>query len=161
MTRRGSLVYYSASVVCGCFFAAICVWFPGGLTSSSWSRDFLGVYSAGLVTGALPALLFGLLLRRLTGILRCTRLWEWMVAGGALALLLSWGLGKLSLFEIGDSLRGLSKWWAFVFLGPAMFLAAGVWRAVPAGLATAFVLYHIHRAFGPRLDDPVERASGR
>ena len=102
MTRRGSLAYYLASWMCGCFFMALGFW-----TDIHWIRipssqgglsdvGFLGLCFFGLILGAVPSLLFGWLLRKLVKIFHAERIWVWMTAGAGLALLLVWLLGGLA-----------------------------------------------------------------
>jgi hypothetical protein len=41
-------------------------------------------------------------------------------------------------------------WISQVFFGQAMLsVQSGFWQGLPAGAATSFVLYRVHRAFAP------------
>ncbi len=59
MTRRGSLVYYLAAWVCGCFFASLVVWIAPqesrlSLEGFRGLRIFFFIYFLCLAVGAIP-----------------------------------------------------------------------------------------------------------
>ncbi len=144
MTRRGSLVYYLAAWICGCFFTAVSLWVPlqtgGGLLAGAFQgiRGFLLIYFFSLPFGTVPALLFGLILRLLARALGWKHLVSWLVTGAAVAPLLAWGL-----IEAGKALGLLAS--GELTPGTPIF-----WLIIPVGTATAFILNLIHRAFEPR-----------
>jgi len=155
MTRRGSLAYYLAAWVCGCFFMAFVFWlevhWPSKASSEAVFRDvgFLGLCFFGLIFGAVPSLLFGLILRRLLWLLRADNVWIWIAVGAALALLLIWILGSVGRLARDPRFLPYSALpiWPFLLVGPLAILEGSIWVSVPVGAATASVLYAVHRAF--------------
>jgi hypothetical protein len=155
MTRHGSLAYYLAAWICGCFFMALGFWLDvHWLRSASSQGEFLDVGFLvlcffGLILGAVPSLLFAWLLRRLMRVFSVEQLWLWIAAGAALALLLIWLLGSLGHLARDPRLLPYSAVpiWPFVLVGPVSVLEAGIWAALPVGAATAGVLFAVHRAF--------------
>jgi hypothetical protein len=103
----------------------------------------------GLIFGAIPALLFAWILRRLMGWLRAENVWVWSAAGIALAPLLIWALGSLGRLARESRFLPYSAWpiWPYLLLGPLLILEANIWISLPVGAATASVLFAIHRAF--------------
>ncbi len=138
MTRRGSLVYYLAAWVCGCFFASVALWI---LLPFGGVRGFLSVYFFSLFWGFLPALLFALVLRLFMDLWKWKHSLAWLLPGGALAPLM------LLIYEVAERALGWADRrdpiWVPVY-----------WSSVPVGAATAFVLSLIHRAFEPRPESP-------
>ena len=158
MTRRGSLVYYLTAWVCGCFFVSLPVWLhllhAGGAFPVSLVRHsaaFLLFYFYSLLFGFCGALLGAFLLRSIARVARWDRLWQWVLLGAALApllmLLLGWPGPRIPW---SDSAAG--KWLSLVWAGPAVVVEQGLWLAVPAGAATAWLLHSIHRAFEQQPD---------
>ena len=155
MTSRGSLAYYLAAWVCGCFFMASAFWldihWPYGRSSAAVFHDvgFLGLCFFGLILGAGPSLLFGWALRRLLRLLRAENIWIWMAAGAALALLLIWVLGSAGRLARDPRFLPYSALpvWPFLLVGPLTILEGSIWVSLPVGAATASVLYAVQRAF--------------
>jgi hypothetical protein len=156
MTRRGSLAYYLAAWVCGCFFMTICF---AGLSAPSRfpQRIVLGLiylYFLALFFGAFTSLLFGLLLRRIAQGLEFSRAWQWIFIGAILAPILVWALGSILLIQ-GRATEWLLPIQLYFLYAPQLILSGGVrmlWRVIPAGAATAWLLCRIDRAFGPDAD---------
>ncbi len=150
MTRRGSLAYYLAAWACGCLFMSLGVWFRGGRAPGfEGASGFLFFYFLSLIFGAFAALLFAFVLRRMAVVLRCGRLWQWLLLGaalgGGLIRALGWLRPWLDRIEQPVARAILSLVSVVATLPPDSF-----WLAMPAGAATALVLYHIHRAFARR-----------
>jgi len=160
MTRRGSLTYYLAAVVVGCFFVSVAYAlfgrFPrwhGGPEHVSSFREFFLLYFLSIPFGGFSALVFAFVLRRLAPLLRPRSSVAWVVAGAVLAPAVMWafvGLAEAaraygSSRAVGTALTPV----IWVSLGP-VFLSSVWWITIPAGMATASVLYAIHRAFEPR-----------
>ncbi len=155
MTRRGSLIYYLAAWICGCTFMSVCIWLKdllGAPVMQAYSmRGAVGLLLFNfyaLIFGAPSAFLGAFLLRRLARAARWELAWQWALAGAILApalieLLGIWGRHLLAGAEIHR------RWLLLITYGPTIVLDAGIWLAIPAGAATAFVLYRIHRAFVP------------
>jgi hypothetical protein len=153
MTRRGSLAYYLASWVCGCFFMTVS--FVGSPKPSEFPPHLiLGLiylYFLALIFGAFTSLLFGFLLRRIAGGFRLARAWQWILAGAILAPILVWLLGSITLIH-GRATEFLLPIQLYFLYAPQLILRGGIrmlWRVIPAGAATAWLLCRIDRAFGP------------
>jgi hypothetical protein len=155
MTRHGSLAYYLAAWICGCSIMALGFW-----VDVHWLRrpsspeefadaGFLALSFFGLILGAVPAVMFAWLLRRLMRIFAVEQFWLWITAGAGLALLLIWLLGSLGHFAGDPRLRPYSALpiWPFLLVGPVSVLDAGIWATLPVGAVTAGVLFAVHRAF--------------
>ena len=158
MTRHGSLAYYLASWVCGCFFMSFTIWI-GNEIHPTVPRSILllfYIYFISLMFGALTSLLFGFILRYAASLMTWSRMWHWLAGGAIVAPALTSLLGAISASQ---TLQG-SGWRAWIFIplmGPYLINGGRSWMlllTVPAGAATAWVLYRVHRAFAI----PVERS---
>lgn len=157
MTRHGSLAYYLAAWVCGCFFMPICLLgtpnFPGS-ASEVPLNVLLRIpfsYFLALMFGAFSSLLFGFLLRRISRWLALSRTWQWLLAGAILAPILIALIGSIFLLPHRRPMYFL----LFIDYAPYSIISGGigfVWRVIPAGAATAWVLFRIHRAFALPID---------
>jgi hypothetical protein len=155
MTSRGSLAYYLAAWVCGSFFMALAFWsevhWPTRHSSETMFRDvgFLGLCFFGLILGAVPSLLFGWILRRLSRLLRAENVWVWVAAGAVLAMLLIGILGGTGRLARDPRFLPYSALpiWPFLLVGPLAILDGNIWVSLPVGAATASVLYAVDRAF--------------
>lgn len=151
MTRRGSLAYYLAAWVCGCFFMGATIWLANELhpAQSAAVSFFLYIYFLSLMFGAVTALLFAFFLRRAANGMHWSSTWHWLVGGAILAPALTALLSWLSSSQI---LHG-SGWrlWIYGPLAGSNFVGFNhrwlVLSAAPAGVATAWVLSRVHRAF--------------
>jgi hypothetical protein len=156
MTRRGSLAYYLAAWICGCFFMSVCVWARSMVSADSARGEysiagysgFFFVVFCGLLYGAATALIGAFLLRRLMRALKWRSAVQWIVAGGVLAPALIWLVAELAHRTSASSVPA-PTFVSVLIGGPKMVIAVGWWLAIPAGAATAYVLYRIDRAFAP------------
>jgi hypothetical protein len=157
LTRRGSLAYYLAAWVCGTLFfvAASSLTKPSLAPSlSSPSRGFFLQYFFDLAAGWLAVFLLAFALRRLARAFRWSRALPWVLSGAVLTVLTGLTLALLptrsltlaewmrflkELFELGGE-NGLA------LRGHRPLAAAAM---VLAGMATAYVLFRIERAFQP------------
>lgn len=157
MTRRGSIAYYSAAVVCGSFFLAASyygyfLWM--GASSQQWGRDFLFIYVVTIPLGLLPQLLGAWALRRLALRLPWRSVVVWLLGGMAIWAALLWGVGQLGIAM--EAARVPSQWVnakvavMFVLVGPMFVAQQPLWLPLPAAVATAWVLFLVHRAFAER-----------
>jgi hypothetical protein len=148
MTRRGSLAYYLAAWICGCFFMSALVWIkdlatvPLQLATPKGAFGLLFFCFYGFIVGAFASLVSAFLLRRIAVAARWTQAWRWTLAGAVLAPVIIGLLGKW-----WQRSADTAPWLLLIAYGPAVVLYAGLWLAIPAGAATALVLYRIHRAF--------------
>jgi hypothetical protein len=158
MTARGSLAYYLAAWVCGCFFMSVTIWFGNEmhLTESPTPSLFLYIYFLSLMFGAITVLLFGFFLRSAARLLRWKRTWHWLAGGAVLAPIL---IALLEMIASSQPIRG-SSWRAWIFIpvsGPYFISGSHHWMpllAAPAGAATAWVLSRIHHAFAASSSNP-------
>jgi len=157
MTRHGSLAYYLAAWVCGCLFMSSFVWTRAVIVRSPDVADLGAAFSFlifnfyGLMLGAPTALLAGFLLRRVAGLARYQRSWQWMLLGSALSTALIaafWFLDGINMTGRPMASRVVS----FFGSGPWIVVNSGWWLAIPAGAATAWVLFRVQRAFALRPD---------
>lgn len=151
MTRRGSLAYYLAAWVCGCFFMALTIWLSSlWLPTARSVSDLLFVYFLYLMSGVLPMLLFGFVLRRIANGMHWAHAWHWLVGGAILAPALTALLGVMSSSQIFQG-GGWHDWISSYLLSTSAIYVPPSWTSIvtaPAGAATAWVLFRIDRAFG-------------
>lgn len=157
MTRRGSIAYYMAAVVCGCFFLVVALAGVGQRSlrvSPAGFGDIFLLYFLSLAYGSISLLLFAFLLRVLARRIRWISGIEWMVGGAILACVLAWSMNAIWVHWLSQrDLPGPTRLWMIVFGGPVglVGLAKGPVSATLAmalmGAATAWVLERIHRAF--------------
>jgi hypothetical protein len=155
MTSRGSLAYYLAAWVCGCFFMALAFWLElqfsrgASLQGTFQSMSFLGFCFFGLIFGAVPSLLFGWMLRRLMKFFHMEAILLWLATGAALAFLLVWCLGSLGHLLQNPRYLPYSALpiWPFLVVGPLAMLEGSIWVTLPVGAVTAAVLFAVHTAF--------------
>jgi len=151
MTRKGSLAYYLAAVVCGSFFFTLAQFIigrpnQGGVTDLA--RSFLFAFFLETIFGCVPQLLAAFVLRRLAVPLHWTEAWHWAVGGAGTFLLV---LIALSVAGAAfDSIAGGSRValiGQYFFRQAADSLHGGIWQALVAGALTALVLFAVNRAF--------------
>jgi hypothetical protein len=167
MTRRGSLAYYFAAIVCGSLFVALVYYARSAALSGlgrRWAYDFLFAYFLALIAGFLPQLVNAFILRRAMRALRWRRAWQWMAFGAVIGVALLWGLARLGYLIEGMHFpmewQRMKLLLAFPFLGPIMFAATPFWLPLSAFAANAWVLHRIHRAFEPGDTPPDESSFG-
>lgn len=149
MTRRGTLAYYLAAWVIGCFVVSTLQWTGAALAGYfEPASNLLIRYFFTLVFGAIAVLLFSFLLRRLMRLLGTHAPWAWFVSGAMMALALIFALLRaqgalLSIRgnELGEILFGAILKAADVFAG------RNIWQAPADGALTALVLCLVDRAF--------------
>jgi hypothetical protein len=156
MTRSGSLAYYLTAWICGCFFMSLAVWTKdlfGTAADNAFSAhsvfELIFFYFYGLVFGAIAALGGAFLLRRVMAALKCITPSHWAVAGAILApavvaIVGLWGR------SIGIEERSGMRVFRIITFGPTIVMETGWWLAIPAGVATAYLLCRVQRAFAPQ-----------
>jgi hypothetical protein len=155
MTRRGSLVYYLTSWICGGLFLTVAMVIqekvsPAGMGIGPSGADaaIITTYFLVLIFCAFLSLLFAFLLRRWMGWLRAEKLWQWALAGMGLALPMAWAVRWASRATDAIGLQGAWRQLAvFLFLGVRGIAERHVLLALPVAAATSAVLFLIHRAF--------------
>jgi hypothetical protein len=160
MTRRGSLAYYMSAVVFGSMFVSATFWlhhdlFPDAMPEPLASY-FLWSYFRAAVVSFFPLLLDAFLLRRMAVYYRWTNAWVWVIAGSVIFVAVQWMLAApLLTLAPGTEVSG----WRAVFLdllsgGPSLLVEKPFWLWPIPGLATAYVLFLVYRAFElPRGDE--------
>ena len=153
MTRSGSLAYYLAAWICGCFFLALAVWAHAAaagratLAGSSGASNLLTVYFFSLVFGFIDSIAGAFVLRRIAIAAHFRRAWQWFIAGAVLA-----PVEVFALARWGDAMQwkpgNIPSAWMFFVLAPMIVEREAAWLAAPAGGLAALVLYSIHKAFG-------------
>jgi predicted permease len=160
MTSRGSLAYYLAAWVCGCFFMTLAFWFElqfsrsASLQGTFQNVSFLGFSFFGLIFGAVPSLLFGWMLRRLMKFFHRGGIWLWIAAGTGLAFALIWCLGSLGQLLRDPRYLPYSALpiWPFLVVGPLAMMEGSLWMTLPVGSVTAAILFAVDRAFAQRAE---------
>ena len=162
MTRHGSLAYYLAGVVCGSVFYTLAHFIierPHRGMGGSWASDLLGAFFLGTIFGWFPQIVAAFLLRRVSGPLRWSEAWHWVVGGAGVFLLVFVVLGVTgaAIEQRTDGL-GYGRLAQILFGEATLSVRSGIWQGLAAGAATSFVLYRVHRAFAPREDDAKGRS---
>ncbi|MFZ0637551.1 MAG: hypothetical protein WA755_16055 [Candidatus Acidiferrales bacterium] len=155
MTRRGSLAYYLAAWICGSFFMSVEISLKDRLALVGAiipvGARFLYFCFFALILGIAPSLIAALLLRRTMILVGRKRPILWTAAGalitaGLVITVGGWARNSLGLIHSHAYPAEL----VFALTGGLAFVAVeGWWLALPAGAATAYILYRIDRAFSP------------
>jgi hypothetical protein len=149
MTRRGTLAYYLAAWVIGCFVVAVLQWvgeaFAGEVHTAS---ILLTTYFFALIFGAVAVLLFAFLLRRWMRLIGSHTQWTWLVSGAALALLQTYILihAQSALLSIRTGQFG-EFLFAAILNATDSLSGRNLWQAPVDGAITAYVLWLVDRAF--------------
>jgi hypothetical protein len=166
MTKRGTLAYYLAAWVIGCFVLSVMAWAwaspQEGVPLAAPAR-LLILYFLSLAYGAVDVLLFAFLLRRAMRLGKTHAIWIWMLAGavlgGVLVRLLLWSGDAL----VGASSTQGSDWLSYLLLAfwtaPNALRRAGVWQVPAGGALTAIVLCLVDRAFNRLAEDSGSKPS--
>ncbi len=155
MTRRGSLVYYLASWICGGFFLTIAMFVQEkaspqgmGIGPTGAGAAILTTYFLVLIFCAFLSFLFAFLLRQAMSWLRAENLWQWALAGIILSLPITWAVRWASRATDAAGLEGAGRQVAvFLFLGVRGIAEHHALLALPVAALNAAVLFLIHRAF--------------
>jgi hypothetical protein len=156
MTRHGTLAYYLAAWVCGCFFMSSAIFLRftldphrdvplslHGAVGNFWLFSFVGwIFGIGM------SLIGGFLLRRLMNVfhLRSTR--AWVISGAILAPIVVLAFGALGP-ALQSSTSKLAVAYEYVFgQAGSVILDSGWWLAIPVGALAALILFRVDRAFG-------------
>ena len=158
MTRHGSLAYYLAAWACGCFFMSISLWLAftlgsgryGSISQQGATQNFWLFCFFGWVLGAGTSILDAFLLRRAAHALKLRTARAWVALGSVLIVALVFALGGLARW-VTPSSPIVGAMLEYYFLqAPGLILDAGWWISIPAGAATALILFRVDRAFGPQ-----------
>jgi hypothetical protein len=160
MTRRGSLVYYLASWICGGLFLTIAIFLQErasptemGIGPSAAGAAIITTYFLVLIFCAFLSLVFAFLLRRLMVLFHAESLWQWVLAGTILALAITWGVRWASRVTDAIGLEGIGNQIAILlFLGLRGMAEHHVLLVLPVAALTSAVLFLIHRAFAEKAE---------
>ena len=139
MTRQGTLAYYLAAWVIGCFVVAALQWVGEALA---------GEIHAASIFGAVAVLLFAFLLRRWMRLIGSHSQWAWLVSGAALALLQTYILirAESALLSIRSGQFGEILFAAILNAADSLS-GRNLWQAPVDGAITAYVLCLVDGAF--------------
>jgi hypothetical protein len=155
MTRRGRLVYYLTSWICGGFFLTVAMFLQErasptgmGIGPSAAGAAIITTYFLVLVFCAFLSLVFAFLLRRSMVLFQAGSMWQWVLAGTILSLPMAWAVRWASHVTDTIGLQGAGHQIAiFLFLGVRGIAEHHVLLALPVAALTSAVLFLIHRAF--------------
>lgn len=149
MTRRGTLAYYLAAWVIGCFVMAFLQWLGEALTGNFQTASILlTTYFFSLIFGAIAILLFAFLLRRSMRLVGTHALWAWFLWGAILAFAEIEALIRTqgALLSIRGGTFG-EIFFAAVLKAADSLDGRNLWQAPVGGAITAVVLCLVDRAF--------------
>jgi hypothetical protein len=160
MTRRGSLVYYLASWICGGLFLTVAMYLQEraspegiGLGPSGAGAAILTTYFLVLIFCAFLSVVFAFLLRLSMDWLRAESLWQWALAGIILSLPMTWGVRLASRATDAAGLQGAGRQIAvLLFLGVRGIAERHALLGLPVAALTAALLFLIHRAFAEKAE---------
>jgi hypothetical protein len=160
MTRRGSLVYYLASWICGGLFLTVAMYLQEraspegmGIGPSGAGAAIITTYFLVLVFCAFLSVVFAFLLRLSMRWLHADRLWEWVLAGIVLAVPMTWGVRWASSVTDASGLQGAGRQIAvLLFLGVRGIAERHALLGLPVAALTAAVLFLVHRAFSQNVE---------
>jgi len=156
MTRHGTLAYYLAAWVCGCFFMSSAIFLRfmldphlgvplslRGAISNFWLFTFVG-----LIFGIGISLAGSFLMRRLMNAFRVRSTGAWVISGAILApiVVLAFGYAGRALQSSTSKIASAYQY-AFGDAG-SVILDSGWWLTIPVGALAALVLFRVDRAFG-------------
>ena len=155
MTRRGSLVYYLASWICGGLFLTVAMYLQEraspegmGIGPTGAGAAILTTYFLVLIFCAFLSFVFAFLLRLSMRWLHAESMWQWALAGVILSLPMTWGVRWASRAADAAGLQGAGRQVAvLLFLGVRGIAERHALLGLPVAALNAAVLFLIHRAF--------------
>ena len=156
MTRRGSLVYYLASWICGGLFLTIAMYLQEraspqgmGMGPTGAGAAIITTYFLVLVFCAFLSAVFAFLLRRSMRLLHAESFWQWVLAGTVLSIPMVWAVRWASRLMDLSNVQGVGREIAvLLFLGVRGIAENHPLLGLPVAALNAGVLFLIHRAFG-------------
>jgi hypothetical protein len=153
MTRHGTLAYYLAAWVIGCFIVSLLVWVIAVASGQPpRAATLLEMYFFALVFGAPDALLFAFVLRRIMRWWGTHSLWLWLVAGAGVgfALIMLLAEANTAWINWNAPVTGAIHFFLEALLAaPSALRYGGLWQVPIEGAAMAAVLCLVDRAFNP------------
>jgi hypothetical protein len=158
MTRSGSLAYYLAAWVIGCFIVSLGPWIHEmRAPDSGASHNILFNYFIALIIGAADLVFFAFLLRLCVYAMRIYVLGVWVIAGAILAppltAALSWAGHAWSQSPSLDQgpLHLVNQ---CVLVAPSILWDLGIWVVVLDGALIGATLFLVDRAFTKEYPPP-------
>jgi hypothetical protein len=156
MTRHGTLAYYLAAWVCGCFFMSSAIFLRftldphrgvplslHGAVSNFWLFTFVG-----LIFGIGISLVGSFLIRRVMNAFHLRSTAAWMISGAILAPVVVAAFGYFGRALLTSTSK-IAAAYQFVFgQAGSVILDSGWWLTIPVGALAALVLFRVDRAFG-------------
>jgi hypothetical protein len=160
MTRRGSLVYYLASWICGGLFLTVAMYLQEqaspegmGIGPTGAGAAIITTYFLVLIFCAFLSVVFAFLLRLSMRWLRAESLWHWVLAGTILSMPMTWGVRWASRATDSAGVQGAARQIAvFLFLGVRGIAEHHPLLGLPAAALNAAVLFLVHRAFSQKIE---------
>ena len=158
MTRRGSLVYYLASWICGGLFLTVAMYLQEraspegmGMGPTGAGAAIITTYFLVLVFCAFLSVVFAFFLRLIMRLLHGDRMWQWVLAGTVLAMPMVFAIRWASRVMDSSGAQGVEREIAvLLFLGVRGIAENHPLLGLPVAAMTAAVLFLIHRAFGQK-----------
>lgn len=162
MTRRGSLVYYLTSWICGGLFLTVAMYLQEraspqgmGIGPTGAGAAIITTYFLVLVFCAFLSVVFAFFLRLFMKWLHAEQLWQWALAGIVVAVPMIWGVRWASAAVDAAGLQGAGRQVAvLLFLGVRGIAERHPLLGLPAAALNGAVLFLIHRAFGREVLPP-------
>ncbi len=167
MTRHGTLAYYLAAWVCGCFFMSTAIFLRftldphrdvplslHGAVTNFWLFTFVG-----LIFGIGISLVGSFLMRRLMNAFHLRSTSAWMISGAMLAPIIVLAFGSIGRALLTSPSK-IAAAYQFVF-GQAgcVILDSGWWLTIPVGALAALILFRVDRAFRHSMANPPPSAA--
>jgi hypothetical protein len=155
MTRHGTLAYYLAAWVCGCFFMSTAIFLRftldphrdiplslHGAVGNFWLFSFVGwIFGLGI------SLFGGFVMRRLMHAFHLESTAAWIVSGAILAPVIVLAFGYVGRTLQNSTAKPAQAYqYAFGQAG-SVILDSGWWLTIPVGALAAFILFRVNRAF--------------
>jgi hypothetical protein len=155
MTRRGSLVYYLTSWICGGLFLTVAMYLQEraspegmGIGPTGAGAAIITTYFLVLVFCAFLSVVFAFLLRLSMRWLHAESVWQWALAGVVIALPMTWAVRWASSMTDASGLQGAGRQISvLLFLGVRGIAERHALLGLPVAALTAAVLFLVHRAF--------------
>src|SRR5579871_4175770 len=160
MTRRGSLVYYLSSWICGGFFLTVAMYLQEraspegmGIGPTGAGVAIITTYFLVLVFCAFLSVVFAYLLRLFMRWMHAESLWQWILVGTLLSIPMTWGVRWASAATDAAGLQGIGRQVAvLLFLGLRGIAERHPFLGLPAAALNGALLFLVHRAFADKPD---------
>jgi hypothetical protein len=160
MTRRGSLVFYLTSWICGGLFLTVAMYLQEraspegmGIGPTGAGAAIITTYFLVLVFCAFLSVVFAFLLRLSMRWLRAENVWMWALGGMILSLPMTWAIRWASRAADTAGLQGAARQIAvLLFLGVRGIAENHALLGLPVAALNAAVLFLVHRAFSQKIE---------